>query len=182
MHPMENQLEISLLNWHRKRHPNFEGENLANSKSTQQLQYLTENILVPLQEKFGSLHITYGFTGHSLLRYILKNSPGDMAPDIDQHASMELNSRDNRICKRDGAACDFFVDGFEDRMDEVAHYICEHLEFDRLYFYGKDRPIHISVGPDNSHYALIRTTRSDGLRVNAKSAKGTATRDLFNNL
>ncbi|EGQ7815759.1 hypothetical protein CGH71_22290 [Vibrio parahaemolyticus] len=179
---MENQLEISLLNWHIDRHPNFSGENLANSKSTKQLQYLTKSILTPLEERFGSVQITYGFTGHPLLRYILKNSPGDMAPDIDQHASMELNSKGNRICKRNGAACDFYVEGFEERMDEVAHYICEHLEFDRLYFYGKDRPIHISIGPDNSHYALLRKTRSDGLRVNTKSAKGTATRDLFNDL
>lgn len=123
MHLMENQLEISLLKLQRKRHPNFSGKNLANAKSTQQLQDLTENMLLPLQEKLGSVQITYGFTRHSLLRYILKNSPGDMAPDIDQHASMELNSKDNCIYKRDGAACDF---------------------------YGKDRPIHISVGPDNS--------------------------------
>ncbi|WP_244812551.1 hypothetical protein [Vibrio sp. B1FLJ16] len=179
---MENQLEISLLNWHRKRHPNFSGENLANAKSTQQLQYLTENILLPLQEKFGSVQITYGFTGHSLLRYILKNSPGDMAPDIDQHASMELNSKDNRICKRDGASCDFYVKGYEQRMDEIAKYICENLEFDRLYFYGKDKPIHISIGPDNSRYALIREKRSDGLRVNKKSAKGYATQTLFDHL
>ncbi len=179
---MKNQLSFSLINWHIDRHPNFDGENLANSKSTKQLQNLTDSILVPLQERFGSVQITYGFTGHSLLRYIQKNSPGDIAPYIDQHASMELNSKGNRICKRDGAACDFYVKGYENRMDEVANYICKNLEFDRLYFYGKDRPIHISIGPDNLHYALIRSTRSDGVRVNTKSAKGTATRDLFNNL
>ncbi len=172
----------TLTDWYIDKHPNYKLENVPSPQSSYHLESLTESILSSVQKRFGNINITYGFTSHSLLRYILKNSPGDMAPDIDQHASMEVNSKGNRICKRDGAACDFYVDGFEDRMDEVAHYICEHLEFDRLYFYGKDRPIHISVGPDNSHYALIRTTRSDGLRVNAKSAKGTATRDLFNNL
>ncbi|MDL5029792.1 hypothetical protein QR676_21430 [Vibrio sp. TMPB1044] len=112
----------------------------------------------------------------------MKNSPGDMAPDIDQHASMELNSRDSRICKRNGAACDIYVEGYEQRMDEVARFICSHLEFDRLYFYGKDKPLHISVGADNSKYALIRQRRSDGLRVNTKSAKGSATQALFDDL
>ncbi|MFV8452837.1 hypothetical protein ACNO65_22680 [Vibrio campbellii] len=95
---------------------------------------------------------------------------------------MELNSQGNRICKRDGAACDFYVQGYEQRMDEVAKYICTNLEFDRLYFYGKDRPIHISVGSENTRYVLIREKRSDGLRVNKKSAKGSATRTLFDNL
>ncbi|MEZ8394586.1 hypothetical protein BCS65_12565 [Vibrio cyclitrophicus] len=105
-----------------------------------------------------------------------------MAPDIDQHASMELNSQDSRICKRNGAACDIYVEGYEQRMDEVARFICTHLEFDRLYFYGKDKPLHISVGADNSKYALIRQRRSDGLRVNTKSAKGSATQALFDDL
>lgn len=126
--------------------------------------------------------MTYGYTSHPLLRWILKNSPGDMAPDIDQHASMELNSQDSRICKRNGAACDIYVEGYEQRMDEVARFICTHLEFDRLYFYGKDKPLHISVGADNSKYALIRQRRSDGLRVNTKSAKGSATQALFDDL
>lgn len=67
-------------------------------------------------------------------------------------------------------------------MDEVASYICKNIEFDRLYFYGKDRPLHISIGPENSRYALIRERRSDGVRVNSKSAKGSATLTLFDSL
>ncbi|WP_321463409.1 hypothetical protein [uncultured Vibrio sp.] len=179
---MKHRLNFLLHNWYTKRHPSFEGNNLSNSLSTTHLKYLTENILIPLDEQFGSVQITYGFTSHSLLLHILKNSPGDMAPNIDQHASMELNSKGNRICKRDGAACDFFVEGYQNNMDQVAKYICKNLEFDRLYFYGKDRPIHISVGPENTRYALIREKRSDGLRVNKKRAKGGATQTLFDNL
>ena len=170
-----------LAHWHRTKHSDFVGNNTPSSASQEQLLILQTSILEPLTI-LGQVTITYGFTSHALLRYILKNSPGDMAPDIDQHASMELNSRTNRICKRDGAACDFYVEGYENRMDEIAKYICMNLEFDRLYFYGKDRPIHISIGPQNTRYALIREKRSDGVRVNRKSAKGCATQTLFDNL
>ncbi|MGR5551393.1 hypothetical protein ACPV5Y_02440 [Vibrio alfacsensis] len=171
----------TLLNWYQTKHYEYAGDNSPSADSHAQLLLLQDEILKPLSE-LGNISITYGFTCHALLRYILKNSPGDMAPDIDQHASIELNSRGNRICKRDGAACDFYVEGYENRMDEVAKYICMNLEFDRLYFYGKDRPIHISIGPQNTRYALIREKRSDGLRVNKKSAKGSATQTLFDNL
>jgi len=171
-----------LLNWYQIKHADYLGENPINPQSERQLQHLQNEIIRPLQTQFGEVHVTYGYTSHSLLRWILKNSPGDMAPDIDQHASMELNSKGKRICKRDGAACDFYVEGYENRMDEVAKYICTHLAFDRLYFYGKNKPIHISIGPENSRYALIRQTRSDGLRVNTKSANGNATQTLFDDL
>ncbi|MDE1237855.1 hypothetical protein [Vibrio aestuarianus] len=177
----QHMLDPILIKWHLKKHPAFTGDNKPSSSSYQQLILLQTNILEPLYQ-LGDVSITYGFTSHPLLRYLLSNSPKDIAPSIDQHSSMELNSKGNRICKRDGAACDFYVQGYEQQMDEVAKYICMNLEFDRLYFYGKDRPIHISVGPENTSYALIREKRSDGLRVNRKSAKGSATRTLFDNL
>ncbi|MEH0758520.1 hypothetical protein H4F20_02410 [Vibrio sp. 16] len=171
-----------LVNWHELRHSKFTAANVANEQSHKELTKLCDAILIPITKKLGRIEITYGFTNHMLLRYLLSNGSRDMAPNIDQHASMELNSKGNRICKRDGAACDFYVQGYEQQMDEVAKYICMNLEFDRLYFYGKDRPIHISVGPENTRYALIREKRSDGLRVNKQSAKGNATQTLFDNL
>ena len=171
-----------LVNWYKCKHPEYLGSNVTNELSASELQSLMVHILQPIEQEFGKITVTYGYTSHPLLRWILKNSPGDMAPDIDQHASMELNSKGKRICKRDGAACDFYVEGYENRMDEVAKYICIHLAFNRLYFYGKDKPLHISVGADNSKYALIRQRRSDGLRVNIKSAKGSATQALFDDL
>jgi len=173
---------MELLDWYRERHPSYKHSNTPNKESAQQLALLQTMLIDPITTDLGQTTITYGFTSHALLRHLLSNSSRDMAPNIDQHASMELNSKGNRICKRDGAACDFYVQGYEQRMDEVAKYICTNLEFDRLYFYGKNRPIHISVGPENTRYALIRDTRSDGLRVNKKSAKGSATRTLFDNL
>jgi hypothetical protein len=33
-------------------------------------------------------------------------------------------------------------------MLEVAEWIAANTPFDRLYFYGKDRPIHVSYGPE----------------------------------
>lgn len=175
-------MSYELINWYQTKHVDYLGENPISPQSERQLQHLQSEIIRPLQTQLGEVHITYGYTSHSLLRWILKHSPGDMAPDIDQHASMELNSKGKRICKRDGAACDFYVKGYENRMDEVAKYICTHIAFDRLYFYGKNKPIHISIGPENSRYALIRQARSDGLRVNTKSAKGNATQTLFDDL
>lgn len=173
---------MKLIDWYKQKHVSYQGDNRPSGDSQQQLALLEQQILIPIGNALGTTRITYGFTSHPLLLHILKHSPGDMAPDIDQHASMEVNSRGNRICKRGGAACDFYVEGFEQRMHEVAKFICENLDFDRLYFYGSDKPLHISIGPDNSHYALIRKTRSDGVRVNGKSAKGSSTPTLFDGL
>ncbi|MGF1694778.1 hypothetical protein L4C54_03770 [Vibrio lamellibrachiae] len=171
-----------VVDWYQFRHPSYSGTNAVNVHSEIELQSLATRVLQPVAQFFGEIQVTYGYTSHSLLTWILKNSPGDMAPNIDQHASMELNSRGNRICKRNGAACDFYVEGYEQRMDEVAQFICKNLEFDRLYFYAKDKPIHISIGSDNSKYALIRKTRSDGVRINTKSAKGNATQTFFDDI
>ncbi|MGR5261387.1 hypothetical protein ACPV5Q_15670 [Vibrio astriarenae] len=171
-----------LVTWYLTPHNSYSGKNQPSSESLLYLTKLDSNILAIVENTFGPIQITYGFTSNSLLNYIRKHSPGDMCPKIDQHAAMEVNVRGNRVCERDGAACDFYVAGYEDKMDIIAKFIVSHLKFDRLYFYGKTRPIHISVGPDNSRYALLRNTRSDGLRVNGKSAIGDATRELFDSV
>lgn len=171
-----------LLNWHLHKHPQYKLDNPASQSSQQQLSLLSDNLIIPIENTLGAVKITYGFTSPSLLSYIKKHNPTDMAPEIDQHAAMELNTRGNRICKRDGAACDILVEGYENKMDVVASYIVKNLAFDRLYFYGKSAPLHISIGPENSRYALIRTTRSDGLRVNRKSSKGRSSQTLFDHL
>jgi hypothetical protein len=38
---------------------------------------------------------------------------------------------------------------FED-MEAVARWVAVETPFDRLYYYGPDRPIHVSYGPDHS--------------------------------
>lgn len=168
-----------VLNWYKSKHPDFLGENRPSEQSLDYLNELCELILLPLEQQFGEVTITYGFTSPELKRYIQKNSPKDTAPELDQHASLELNLKGNQICKRDGASCDFVLKGYEKRMQEVALFITSSLPYDRLYFYGKDKPIHISIGPENSRYALIREANKEGIRVNKQSAKGIDAKSLF---
>jgi hypothetical protein len=46
-------------------------------------------------------------------------------------------------------------------MREVAEWIIENLPFDRLYYYGPSRPIHVSFGPQRSAlaYEMRETSR-----------------------
>lgn len=176
---MTNDLVTQLLHWYQQKHPNYAGSNMANAQSLLYLEQLAEQLLLPVQNQFGPISISYGFTSSPLLRYLIKHSPGDMGPSLDQHASLELNTRGNRICQRDGAACDFWVQGYETRMHIIAQYITESLPFDRLYFYGKDRPIHLSIGPENARYALLRYRNKNGIRVNGESGTGSTTPQLF---
>ncbi|CAD6871625.1 DNA phosphorothioation-associated putative methyltransferase [Methylomonas fluvii] len=104
---------------------------------------LAVNILDPVIDYFGMIRLTYGFCSHELGKHIKKR----VAPKLDQHAAHELNTKKNVICPRLGAAVDFIVE--DENMREVADWIAENTPFDRLYFYGTDRPIHVSYGPEN---------------------------------
>lgn len=47
-----------------------------------------------------------------------------------------------------GAACDFRIMGLE--SDRLVEWILEQqLPFDSLYYYGGDRPVHISYAPQH---------------------------------
>jgi hypothetical protein len=105
------------------------------------LYELAINVLDPVIEYFGSIKLTYGFCSSELSRAIL----GGIAPHLDQHAAHERNRRGSYVCQRLGAAADFIVE--DESMREVVDWICENVQFDRLYFYGNARPIHISFSP-----------------------------------
>ncbi len=105
---------------------------------------LARNVLDPVVDYYGSIRLTFGFASPALTRKI----KGRIAPRLDQHASCEAGRDGRPICERLGAAADFLVE-YED-MREVAEWIVRNCAFDRLYFYGSDRPIHVSVGPQNS--------------------------------
>jgi len=78
----------------------------------------------------------------------------------DQPASCELNTRGQPICKRLGAAVDFIVT--DESMLEVAQWIVQYTPFDRLYFYGDDKPVHVSCGPDDKREVVImKASKSD---------------------
>jgi hypothetical protein len=48
---------------------------------------------------------------------------------------------------------DFIVD--DESMLEVARWIVANTPFDRLYFYGDDRPVHVSYGPEQSGQVVV---------------------------
>ncbi|MBY5980544.1 hypothetical protein [Ferrimonas balearica] len=168
-------MDISdLIKWYQQRYPDIgEIDNAPNQESFRALELLVANILVPLSYELGVPKLTYGFTSSEILRYLRKHHPRHMAPELDQHAAHEVGVSGKRICKRDGAACDIV---FPDRcMREVAALVADNLPFDRMYFYGNKRPVHISYGPEHSRQIVllseIRGRRMPRV-IDAKTLKG----------
>ena len=85
------------------------------------LSFLTEAILEPVLERYGTVKLTYCFGSPELTKHI----PRNIAPAIDQHAGYELNRTGKLICKRGGAAADFLVE--EVSTYEVARFIVDNL-------------------------------------------------------
>ena len=102
------------------------------------LHDLAVNILDPVIDYYGMVRLAYGFSGPELARKI----EGRIAPKLDQHSAFELNRKGELVCRRLGAAVDFIIE--DEDMEEVARWIIGNLPYDRLYFYGKDRPVHVS--------------------------------------
>ena len=88
---------------------------------------------------------------------------GRVAPNLDQHAAHELNRNGRKVCERGGAAADFQVAGISSR--EVARWIVSNTRFDRLYFYGPDRPIHVSAARDPNREIVLMREIASGRRV-----------------
>jgi DNA phosphorothioation-associated putative methyltransferase len=123
------------------------------------LYELAKNVLDPVIEYFGMIQLTYGFCSHELSKRI----PARIAPKLDQHCAHELNSKKNLICERLGAAVDFIIE--DENMREVADWIAENLPFDRLYFYGENRPIHVSYGEQHKHEYVDLVVTESGRQV-----------------
>ncbi|SDQ80340.1 DNA phosphorothioation-associated putative methyltransferase [Paraburkholderia tuberum] len=123
------------------------------------LHNLAIAVLDPIIDYFGGIRLTYGFCSHILGKHI---SHG-IAPKLDQHAAEEIGPTGAKICGRGGAACDFIVD--DEDMQEVALWIMSNLPFDRLYFYGRNRPIHVSYAARPSRLAYEMRTTSEGRRI-----------------
>lgn len=123
--------------------------NLPRNPATYNALYdLAVRLLDPLVDYFGSIRLTYGFCSAELAKHITSR----VAPRLDQHACLEVNSGGNLICARGGAACDFLVE--DEDMSEVANWIMTNLPYDRLYFYGDDRPIHVSYAASEAREAF----------------------------
>jgi DNA phosphorothioation-associated putative methyltransferase len=138
--------------WHRLR-----VDNLPRSpESYTALCDLARYILDPVIDYFGAIKLTYGFASPPLTKQI----PRRIAPSLDQHAAHEHRRDGQLINPRRGAAIDFVVE-YED-MSGVVDWIAAHTPFDRLYYYGPDRPIHVSYGPNHSREIVDVMLNSEG--------------------
>jgi hypothetical protein len=120
---------------------------------------LCTNILDPVIDYFGPIKLTYGFSSHTLTSKI----DGRIAPKLDQHSAHECNRLGNPICDRLGAAVDFIVE--DENMLEVAQWIVENTTFDRLYYYGESRPIHLSFSETPVSQITLMIQSSSGRLV-----------------
>lgn len=127
-----------------------------NPESIEAIKQLNKLIIDPIIDYYGveRFQLTYGFCSRDLKKFLAQKDPttgkknGRVDPRIDQHMAHEINRNGNYYCPRLGAACDFVI--LNVNSDAVVRWIIAHqLPFDSLYFYGKDRPIHISYGPQN---------------------------------
>ncbi|MGF1499015.1 MAG: hypothetical protein ACFB8W_19635 [Elainellaceae cyanobacterium] len=121
------------------------------------LEALCQHILDPVMDAFGRerFQLTYGFCSADLKRFLAKKDPvtglkhGKVSPDRDQHMAHEKNRHGRYYCPRPGAACDFRI--LELPSDALVDWLMEgRSPFDSLYFYGAERPIHISYGPQHN--------------------------------
>lgn len=124
-----------------------------NPASIQALTALAENILDPIITHYGrgDFQLTYGFCSSDLKRFLAMRDGvtgeknGISSSHLDQHMAHEVNRNGRFYCKRLGAAADFYILGVP--SDRVIDWILtKKLPFDSLYFYGSNRPIHISYG------------------------------------
>ena len=115
---------------------------------------------------FGGIRLTFGFCSRELARRIA----GRIAPALDQHAACELNARGKPICPRRGAAVDFLVP--DESMLEVARWIVANTPFDRLYYYGDCKPVHVSAGPEANGAIVVMTETDSGRRIPRVTSRG----------
>ncbi|MEZ9236040.1 hypothetical protein [Shewanella sp. 10N.286.52.A9] len=145
------------------------------------LSQLAIKLLDPLYEQFGQLQLTYGFCSPQLARLIAKNKNPHIAPSLDQHCSHEVNCNNKIICNRLGAACDFFIQDKSIHMQVVAKWISQNLKFDRMYYYGKNSPLHISYGPEmNQFLQLMKTHNATKHRSPSFKGRGDKVIQLIN--
>jgi hypothetical protein len=111
------------------------------------MQAICAKVLDLAHDKFGCVELTYAFASPELDKLVRKNPNPNTTRNGDQHAGCELDSSGKPFCSRLGLGVDFRCPDISSA--EVAKWVAENTEFDRIYFYSEDRPFHVSVGPDN---------------------------------
>ncbi len=130
--------------------------NPQNPETIAAIKALNQFIIDPIIDNFGreKFKLTYGFCSPDLKKYLNKKDPvtgiknGRIDPTRDQHMACEINSKGNYYCDRLGAACDFLIVNLNSNS-LIDWILSKKLPFDSLYFYGTNRPIHISYGPQH---------------------------------
>jgi hypothetical protein len=56
----------------------------------------------------------------------------------------------------------------DENMREVADWVAENTPFDRLYFYGNSKPIHVSYGPEQKGGYIDLVLTESGRQVPKK--------------
>lgn len=137
-----------------------------NIESIEAIKDLNKFIIDPIIDRFGveKFKLTYGFCSPKLKSYLEKKDPitskknGRIDSTRDQHMAHEINSNGKYYCDRLGASCDFLV--IDKTSNVIVDWILEEkIPFDSLYFYGKNRPIHISYGSQHKRdiWAFVAT-------------------------
>ncbi|MEG3439610.1 hypothetical protein V0288_20955 [Pannus brasiliensis CCIBt3594] len=125
-----------------------------NPDSIEALRDLARYLLDPIVEYFGKerFTLTYGFCSVDLKRFLARKDPetglknGRVDPSRDQHLANEIDAKGRYYCSRLGASCDFHIKDLS--SDALVDWILDRdLPFDSLYYYGRERSIHLSHGP-----------------------------------
>ena len=177
-HPLAKQL----LNWYQKKHHISIDNSPKEVESIKSILMLVETVLIPVSKKFGEIKITYGFVSPELNRYIQRNSSSGTYPSTDQHAASELNQANNQICNRQGLACDFIVNGYEKQVGQIMLFIVNNLDFDKIYYYGNDKPLHVSVGHKSEKHLQVMNVSENRRRIPGKKAYGNKAKVLAEEL
>lgn len=132
-----------------------------NTASYTALYELATAILDPVIDYFGAIRLTYGFCSNNLQKEVTSR----VAPRLDQHAAEELKRSGKPVCDRLGAAVDFYVE--DEDMEEVARWIIDNLPFDRLYYYGRSRPLHVSYAAPGARaaYRMVQTEKGGSIPI-----------------
>jgi DNA phosphorothioation-associated putative methyltransferase len=127
-----------------------------NPETFNAIHHLAVEVLDPVVDYFGAIRLTFGFCSAALSAKIA----GRIAPKLDQHAGHECDKLGHLICDRGGFAADFIVE--DEDMLEVAQWIAKNTNFDRLYFYGRDKPVHVSAArsPNRQITLMLPNPRS----------------------
>ena len=146
--------------WHRLSAAGTPVDNLPRVPATfAAMRSLCAAVLDPLARRFGRPELTYAFASPRLTRHVA----GLIHPPVDQHAGHELDRAGKLVCPRLGLAADLRVPGVDSR--DVALFVAEHTEFDRIYFYGAERPLHVSVGPERKRQIVHLSRGPSGRRI-----------------